>query len=117
MKNLISGVVIAFGFLVASVATLQAAELVMIDARSCSYCAKFRRDVAPTYDGTALGQVAPLRRVSAQGSWPNDLAGVRRAPFAPVFILVENGREIGRFAGYTDAQAFFASLEPLIARL
>jgi len=117
MKNVIRGAVMAAGFLVASIATLQAAELVMVDMRSCSYCAKFRREVAPTYEGTAAGQLAPLRRVSPLNRWPADLAGVRRAPFAPVFILVDDGREIGRFAGYTDAQAFWASLEPLIARL
>jgi len=107
----------AFALIVSSVASLQAAELVMVDMRSCSYCAKFRREVAPTYNATAAGQVAPLRSVSPLRKWPADLSAVRPGPFTPVFILVEEGREIGRFAGYTTAEAFWASLNPLIARL
>ena len=95
----------------------QAAELVMLDLRSCSYCAKFRRDVAPTYGTTEAGRVAPLRIVSPLKKWPEDLAGVRPAPYTPVFILVDQGREVGRFAGYTDAEAFWAKLNPLLARL
>ena len=95
----------------------QAAELVMVEMRACSYCAKFRNDVAPSYNSTAAGQVAPLRSVSPLKKWPADLAGVRRAPYTPVFILVDEGREIGRFAGYTDPDAFWAKLNPLLAAL
>jgi hypothetical protein len=61
--------------------------------------------------------VAPLRTVSPLKKWPADLAGIKRAPFTPVFILVDEGREVGRFAGYTTPQAFWSQLQPLIARL
>lgn len=117
MNLLLKAAAVAAALLVSSVASVQAAELVMVDMRSCSYCAKFRHDVAPTYNSTASGQAAPLRLVSPLKKWPADLAGVRPAPFTPVFILVDRGREIGRFAGYTNAQAFWAQLEPLIAKL
>ena len=96
---------------------LSAAELVMIDARACTYCARFRAEVAPIYDTTAAGQIAPLRPVSPLKAWPEDLAGVRPARFAPVFILVENGSEVGRFAGYTNRKHFWEQLWPLIVRL
>jgi hypothetical protein len=94
-----------------------AAELVMVDVSWCTYCAKFRREVAPGYSSTPAGKIAPLRKVSPLKSWPKDLAGVTPAPFAPVFILVEQGREIGRFAGYVDPESFWARLQPLLARL
>ena len=94
-----------------------AAELVMVDMRACPYCAKFRSEVAPTYETTEVGKIAPLRTVSALKKWPDDLAQVQPAPYTPVFILVENGQEVGRFAGYTSAADFWSQLKPLIARL
>ncbi len=89
----------------------------MVNLRSCVYCMKFRHEVAPTYDRTREGRLAPLRMVSPLKPWPADLAAVRRAPYTPVFILVDHGREIGRFVGYVDPKWFFAQLEPLLARL
>jgi hypothetical protein len=108
---------VAAAMLAGGVSLAQAAELVMLDMRSCSYCAKFRRDVAPTYAATEAGRVAPLRLVSPLKKWPQDLAGVTPARYTPVFILVDQGREVGRFAGYTTPQAFWAKLNGLLARL
>lgn len=116
MSNLLKAAFTAVTLLLLSTVS-QAAELVMVDMRSCTYCIKFRQDVAPTYNTTAAGQVAPLRTVSPLKKWPADLAGVKRAPFTPVFILVKDGREVGRFAGYTNPEAFWAKLNPLLAAL
>ena len=93
-----------------------AAELVMVESRLCSYCAKFNREVAPSYSATAAGRVAGLRKVSAFKKWPADLAGVTPAPFVPVFIVVDKGREIGRFAGYTNEATFWNRLKPLLRK-
>jgi thioredoxin-related protein len=83
-----------------------AAELVMVDSRACSYCARFNNEVTPDYASSAAGRAPPLRKVSPYKKWPADLAGVTPAPFTPVFILVDNGREIGRFAGYGGEAKF-----------
>ena len=94
-----------------------AAELVMVYSRTCSYCVKFNKEVAPMYASTSAGQVAPLRKVSPYKKWPADLAGVTPAPFTPVFILVDHGREVGRFAGYDGEVKFWSRLKPLLANL
>jgi hypothetical protein len=116
MAYLSKAALAALALLCATVAA-DAAELVMVDLLACTYCAKFRREVAPDYGATSAGQVAPLRRVSPLRKWPADLAAVKPAPYAPVFILVDHGQEIGRFAGYTDAQTFWTKLDTLLARL
>ena len=116
MANLVKAALLTIA-LVITAGAAQAAELVMVDMKACSYCAKFRHDVAPSYNTTEAGQRAPLRTVSPLKKWPSDLAGVKPAPYTPVFILVDKGREIGRFAGYTNAEAFWAKLNPLLARM
>lgn len=107
----------AIAIVLFSILPSQAAELVMVDNRGCSYCAKFNREVAPRYDSTGAGKRAPLRKVNPYKKWPADLAGVKPAPFTPVFILVHKGREVGRFAGYTGEAKFWAHLQPLLKKL
>src|SRR5687768_1969891 len=83
-----------------SVTAPPAAELIMVDSRSCPYCARFHRQVGAEYNESAAGQVAPLRSVNPRKRWPSDLANITPAYAVPTFILVDDGREIGRFAGY-----------------
>ena len=49
MANLIRAALLAAS-MIGAAAGANAAELVMVDMKACSYCAKFRHDVAPTYD-------------------------------------------------------------------
>ena len=89
----------------------------MVDSRACSYCARFHREIGKNYKETEAGLNAPLRKVSRLKKWPDDLSAVTPAYYTPVFILVENGQEIGRFPGYTDEQTFWQRLNPLLAQL
>jgi thioredoxin-related protein len=93
-----------------------AAQLVMIDSKMCRHCAAFNRQVGSDYDKTKAGRKAPLRRVSILRKWPSDLAGVKRTTFTPVFILVDQGREVGRFYGFIDAATFYADVNNLLRR-
>jgi hypothetical protein len=95
------------------VSAAASAELVMVELKSCIYCVKFNREMGPQYEASALGKKLPLRRVN-QKKWPADLKQVERPPFTPVFILVEDGREVGRFFGYTSPEAFKKSLSRLV---
>lgn len=107
----------AMMFVLLSIVPAQAAELIMVNSRSCGYCASFNREVAPTYNATAAGRLAPLRKVSPLKKWPADLAGVAPTTFAPVFILVDDGREVGRIFGYPSESHFWGKLKPLLAKL
>jgi thioredoxin-related protein len=107
----------ALALTLAATSFAEAAELVMVNARGCSYCAKFKRELEPGYSSTEAGRVAPLRVVSALKRWPDDLKGIPQSPYAPVFILVDKGREVGRIFGYTGAEQFWSQLNPMIGRL
>jgi thioredoxin-related protein len=105
----------ALAAVVWSAAPSQPAELVMVELKSCVYCAKFNREMASAYQNSETGRSIPLRRINPR-KWPTDLAAVKKTPYTPVFILVDEGREIGRFAGYSGSAQFKSKLNQLLAR-
>lgn len=107
------------GLLIAGSVALpsQAAQLVLVQAKGCSYCAAFEREVGMRYGRTKAGAIAPLRRLSPLRSWPKDLSRVPPTRLSPIFILVDNGKEVGRFAGYTDPAQFWKKLDRLISKV
>jgi len=89
----------------------------MFEQRSCVWCQKFDREIAPAYGKTAEGKRAPLHRVDIAQPIPADLAFIRRERFTPVFVLVNDGREIGRIRGYPGDAFFYGLLANLLAQM
>lgn len=96
---------------------LAAAELIMLEQPGCVWCARFNAEIAPAYAKTEEGRRAPLRRVDITGEWPADLEGIPSERFTPTFILVEDGREIGRMRGYPGDEFFWYLLGDLIGKM
>ena len=104
--------------LIASSSTnARAAELVMFEQAGCVWCEAFDREVAAVYDKTDEGMRAPLRRVDIAAALPPDLAFIAVERLTPLFVLVENGREIGRIRGYPGEDHFWGLLGVLIQKL
>jgi thioredoxin-related protein len=97
-----------------SMSPAAAAELVYVELKSCVYCMRFNRQMARAYRTSEIGRQIPLRPVNLNRRWPADLKNVDRPPYTPVFILVEDGREIGRFNGYTGPSQFNRELKRLL---
>ncbi len=104
-------------FFASTLATVCAAELIMFDQVGCDWCETFDREIAPIYPKTAEGRRAPLRRVNIDQSIPPDLAFIMIERIAPLFVLVANGREIGRIRGYPGEDHFWGLLGVLIKKL
>lgn len=77
----------------------------------------FNRQMAWAHASSTVGKKVPLRRVDILRRWPDDLKRVKRPDYTPVFILVDKGREVGRFAGYSSPQGFTRNLQRLLNRL
>lgn len=92
-----------------------AAELVMYTRTGCPFCVRFEREVAPLYAKTPEGKAAPLRRIELPAG------GVRGAELrepviaTPTFVLVDDGREVGRITGYLNDDMFWGLLGRLVA--
>jgi thioredoxin-related protein len=94
-----------------------AAELVMFERAGCSWCAAFNREIAPVFAKTSEGARAPLRRVDIRRPIPTDLKFIVRERITPIFVLVEDGHEIGRIRGYPGEDHFWGLLGALLDRL
>jgi thioredoxin-related protein len=94
-----------------------AAELILFEQDGCAWCETFNREIGPIYPKTSEGQRAPLRRVNIDQPLPSDLAFISVERLAPLFVLVENGHEIGRIRGYPGEDNFWGLLGVLIRKL
>lgn len=94
-----------------------AAELVMFESAGCPYCARWNREIAPVYAKTDEGRRAPLRRVDVAAPRPAELAAIGAIIYTPTFVLIHEGRELGRIVGYAGAEMFWWRLAALVAEL
>ncbi len=95
----------------------RAAELVMFHDVHCVWCARFDAEIGPIYAKTKEGQRAPLRRVDVARPVPPELAFIEAERLTPLFVLIDNGREIGRIRGYPGEDHFWGLLGTLLAKL
>lgn len=94
--------------------SLQAVELIMVEEVGCVWCAEWNETIAPIYPKTAEGKFAPLRRIDIHDPSPADLTFKSRPMFTPTFILVDQGRELGRIEGYPGEDFFWGLLERIL---
>jgi hypothetical protein len=104
-------------FVALSVTDASAAELVMFEQAGCVWCESFNREIAPIYGKTDEGRRAPLRRIDIAGPVPQEMAFIDVEKLTPLFVLVDNGREIGRIRGYPGEDNFWGLLGALIKKL
>lgn len=92
-------------------------ELIMIEEAGCHWCERWDEEIGVVYHKTDEAQIAPLRRVDMHGSLPSDLTYLRKGSFTPTFVLVSQGREVGRIRGYPGEDFFWPMLHKLMEKL
>jgi hypothetical protein len=91
-----------------------ASELVMFRRAGCPWCATWDREIGPIYDRTDVGRSVPIRFVELGRDDDMKVALTNPVRFTPTFVLVDEGREIGRIEGYPGADFFWGLLERLL---
>jgi len=89
--------------------------LLMAEEQGCHWCEKWNDEIARIYPKTAEGRTAPLRRYDLHHEKP-DVIFLGPVHYTPTFILVRDGREIGRIEGYPGADFFWGLLAMLFRR-
>ena len=117
MRFSVHALLLSLALMLGGAAPAAAAELVMLERPGCVWCARFNAEIAPGYPKTEEGRRAPLRRVDITQQWPPDLEGIAGEQFTPTFILVEDGKEVGRLRGYPGSEFFWYLLGGILAKL
>ena len=91
----------------------RATVLVMVEERGCPYCRRFDDETRASYVNSPEGRLAPLVR-RARGS--PELAFLDRLAYSPTFVLLVQGREVGRIVGYRGPDLFWMEMAGLFAR-
>ena len=94
-----------------------AASLIMVEQKLCEYCESWNADIGVIYNKTAEGKRAPLRRIDIHQPLPDDLDFVTGLIFTPTFVLVNDGKEVGRILGYASESFFWGLLQKLLEKL
>jgi len=95
----------------------EAASLVMVEQEYCEFCEAWNADIGVIYNKTAEGKRAPLRRIDIFDPLPDDLKFIKGLIYTPTFVLVDDGREIGRIRGYPGEDFFWGLLQKMLEKL
>jgi Thioredoxin-like domain len=96
---------------------VQASELLMFEQAGCVYCQRWDRDVGSLYERTPEARSLPLRRVDLQNQRASGVALTSPIRYTPTFVVVDNGREVGRITGYSNEDSFWGLLGALATKL
>lgn len=114
LPSLAAAVAVLAGW--AGAAPVRADELVMVESRGCPWCAKWHREIGPVYAKTAEGKRLPLRVVRID-KMPPELGFLGRVRYAPTFVAVQCGGEVGRITGYGGDEMFWGELGEIVRKL
>jgi len=95
----------------------RAAELVMFESAMCEWCDAWHAEIGAVYPKTEEARQAPLRRVSIDGDRPLDLRHLRGIQFTPTFVIIDDGKEVGRILGYPGESFFWELLDLILKKL
>jgi hypothetical protein len=96
---------------------VSAAELLMFRRAGCPWCAKWDQAIGPIYPKADVAQRAPLRMVTLDKAEAPQVSLARPVRYSPTFVLVDEGREVGRIEGYPGEAFFWGLLDELLAKL
>lgn len=91
-------------------------RLVMFERPFCEWCEAWNEEVGDAYAKTEEGRFAPLRRVQLNDPRPADLGHIQWPRFTPTFVMMVDGREVGRIRGYPGEDFFWGLIGDLIQK-
>lgn len=89
--------------------------LLMAEEDGCYWCGRWDEEISAIYPKTAEGKLAPLKRYDLHGEEP-DVEFTRNVHYTPTFILVNDGKEVGRLEGYPGEDFFWGLLDAMIKK-
>ena len=85
----------------------------MFRRSGCPYCQTWDRVIGPIYPKSDIGRQIPLRMIDLDRDPLLEAKLARNVRFTPTFVLIEDGKEVGRIEGYPGEDFFWGLLEKL----
>jgi len=92
-------------------------QLIMVETEGCEWCEAWHDQIGPVYAKTSEGKFAPLRRVELADPIPADLKNMKPVAFTPTFVVMKDGKEVGRVIGYVGDIFFFPLLDEVLVKI
>jgi peptide methionine sulfoxide reductase msrA/msrB len=86
-----------------SITPLGSKEIVVIDAKHCRFCKKFKKNVSDPYNGSI-----PLR--TAHQETLKGFTLTTKIQGTPTILFIEDGKEVESYTGYMDEKTFYKAV-------
>lgn len=116
MKTYLAPLLVTLAFML-PVEAVFAAELVYFKSAACSVCERWDEEVGEIYSKTSESSVLPLRMHDIHDERPEDFKFVRGVVYTPTFVMIEDGREVGRIVGYIRDYFFWEQVNALMKKI
>lgn len=93
------------------------AKLIMFEDDGCVWCELWRKEVGKIYHKTPEGRQAELVVLDIFDDVPEQFDLISDAHYTPTFVLVDNGKEIGRIEGYPGEGFFWGLLGKMLEKI
>ena len=94
-----------------------AAELVMFESEGCEWCEVWDEEIGVAYAKTSEANIVPLRRVDIDDVRHADFKHLKGLIYTPTFVVMDNGKELGRITGYPGEDFFWQILNEILVKV
>jgi thioredoxin-related protein len=89
-------------------------ELLVIEVAGCRVCDLVRTYIQPAYEASPHARQVPMRYVDVTSQDELALGLNERVATVPTVVLMRDGREVDRIAGYTGPHNFLIAISSLL---
>ena len=91
--------------------------LIMFEEIGCPYCEQWHDEIGIVYHNTTEGKQARLIVQDLDDPLPKGVVIGAEPYYAPTFILVDDGKEVGRIEGYPGEDFFWGLLGLILEKI
>ncbi len=90
--------------------------LLVFETDDCSYCRLFRSEIRPAYEQGPRARSVPMHFVDALQVDAGKIGLAAPVTVVPTVVLMKDGEEVERLAGYTGPETFFQAVTVMLRR-
>ena len=92
-------------------------QLIMFEQWGCEWCEVWTEEIGHILPKTAEGKCTRFSREDIHDSESGILEKIKPVIFTPTFVVLEDGKEVGRVVGYAGEEFFWPQLSAHLKKL